>query len=126
MCLGRHFEYKMTNKQHKDDLLSDTKDMMKRTNDLPLHPKNMMLIYQRYMLSSYITLYVNSILSWNLTIADIEITWVKRSLDGIVHQYVRSWLEITIAGTLDDTNLQYDQFKSTKEVITQYRKSKED
>ena len=116
----------MTNKQHKDDLLSDTKDMMKRTNDLPLHPKNMMLINQRYMLSSYITLYVNSILSWNLTIADIEITWVKRSLDGIVHQYVRSWLEITIAGTVDDTNLQYDQFKSTKEVITQYRKSKED
>ena len=25
-----------------------------------------------------------------------------------------------------DTKLQYDQFKSTKEVITQYRKSKED
>ena len=25
-----------------------------------------------------------------------------------------------------DTNLQYDQFKSTKEVITQYRKDKED
>ena len=25
-----------------------------------------------------------------------------------------------------DTNLQFDQFKSTKEVITQYRKNKED
>ena len=105
-------------------------------------------------------------LSWNLTIADIDITWVKQSLYSIVNQYVRSWLEIHIAGTLDiihlskrkfgicyvmvstrfiqcqtvirnnqrkssnndvvriyydtncDTNLQYDQFKFTKEVIT--------
>ena len=117
-----------------------------------------MLIYQRYVVSK---------LSWNLTIADIGITWVKQSLDGIVNQYVRNWLEIPIAGTLDiqlskrkfgicylmlstrftqcqtlilnflrkysnndvvriyydtncDTNLQYDQFKSTKEVINQY------
>ena len=38
--LGRHFDYKMTNNQHKEDLLSHTKDMMKRTDDLPLHPKN--------------------------------------------------------------------------------------
>ena len=109
-------------------------------------------------------------LSWNLTIVDIDITWVKQSLDSIVNQYVRGWLEIPIAGTLDilqlskgkfgicyimistrfaqcqtairnnlrkstnsdvlkmyhdincDTNFQYDQFKSTKEVINQYRK----
>ena len=51
-----------------------------------------MLIYQRYVVSK---------LSWNLTIADIGITWVKQSLDGIVNQYVRNWLEIPIAGTLD-------------------------
>ena len=28
--LGRHFDYKMTNNQHKDDLLSDTKNIMKK------------------------------------------------------------------------------------------------
>ena len=28
--LGRHFYYKMTNNQHKDNLLSDTKDIMKK------------------------------------------------------------------------------------------------
>ena len=66
--LGRHFDYKMTNNQHKYDLLSDTKDMMKRIDDLPLHSKNKMLIYQRYILSK---------LSWNLTISDIDITWVN-------------------------------------------------
>ena len=80
-CLGRHFDYKMTNNQHKDDLLSDTKNIMKKIDDLPLHPKNKMLIYQRYVLSK---------LSWNLTIADIDITWVKQSLDSIVNQFVRS------------------------------------
>ena len=111
-------------------------------------------------------------LSWKLTIADIDITWVKQSLDIIVNQYVRIWLEIPIAFTLDiiqlskrkfgicyvmsstrftqcqtvirnnvrkssnndlvriyyDSNcgtiLQYNQFKSTKEVITQYQKNK--
>ena len=65
---------------------------MKKIDDLPLHPKNKILVYQRYVLSK---------LSWNLTIADINITWVKQSLDSIVNQYVRSWLEIPIAGTLD-------------------------
>ena len=147
----------MTNNHHKEDLLSDTKDMMKEIDDLPLHPKNNRLIYQRYVLSK---------LTWNLIIADLDITRVKQSLDSIVNQYVRSWLEILIAGTLDiiqlpkrkfgicyvmvstrltqcqsvirnnlqkssnngevkiyydtncNTNLQYDQFKYTKEVYS--------
>ena len=130
---------------------------MKEIDDLPLHPKNNGLIYQRYVLSK---------LTWNLIIADLDITRVKQSLDSIVNQYVRSWLEILIAGTLDiiqlskmkfgicyvmvstrltqcqsvirnnlqkssnngevkiyydtncNTNLQYDQFKYTKEVYS--------
>ena len=38
-----------------------------------------MVIYQRYVLSK---------LSWNLTIADIDVTWVKQFLDSIVNQYI--------------------------------------
>ena len=62
-CLGRHFDYKMTNNQHKDDLLSDTKNIMKKKkniyiyiyiDDLSLHPKK-----------------YDANLSWSLTIADI-------------------------------------------------------
>ena len=81
MYLSRHFYYKMTNNQHKDNLLSDTKDIMKKIDDLPHHPKNDMRIYQRHVLSKS---------SRNLTIADIDIAWVKQSLDSIVNQYVRS------------------------------------
>ena len=60
-----------------------------------------MLVYQRLVLSK---------LSWNLTIADIDITWFKQSLDSIVNQYVRSWLEIPIAGTLDIIQLSKRKF----------------
>ena len=57
-CLGRRFDYKMTSNQHKDDLLPDTKNIMKKKYiyiyDLSLHPKK-----------------YDANLSWNLTIADI-------------------------------------------------------
>ena len=69
---------------------------MKRIDDLPLHPKNKLLIYNRYVLFK---------LCWYLTIADIGMTWVKQSLDSTVNQYVRCWLEIPIAGTLDINQL---------------------
>ena len=74
---------------------------MKKIDDLPHHPKNDMLIYQRHVLSKS---------SRNLTIADIDIAWVKQSLDSIVNQYVRSWLEIPIAGTLDIIQLSKRKF----------------
>ena len=45
--LGKHFGYRMSNNQHKEDLLKDTKDVMKRIDNLPLHPTNKLLIYNR-------------------------------------------------------------------------------
>ena len=75
--------------------------MMKRIDDLPLHPKNKILIYNRHVLSK---------LSWNLTIADNDMTWVKQSLDSIVNQYVRGWLEIPIAGTFDIIQISKGKF----------------
>ena len=99
----------MTNIQYKEDLLSDTKDMMKRIDDLRLHPNNKMLIYQRYVVSE---------LSWNLTIAIIDITWVRQSLDSIVNQYVRSWLEFPIAGTLDIIQMSKRKFRVCYIVVS--------
>ena len=60
-----------------------------------------MVIYQRYVLSK---------LSWNLTIADIDVTWVKQFLDSIVNQYIRSWLLIPVAGALDIIQLSKRKF----------------
>ena len=161
--LGRYFDFNMSNDKHKENLINNTKDLLAAIDVLPIHPRNKLLIYHRYLLSK---------LSWDLTVADISITWVKQSLDSIVNQQVRFWLEIPISGTLDiiqlskgkygigflpvssrfaqcqntlrncmknspnrdinkiyevthtATNLQYDQFKSTKEVIKSIRSEK--
>lgn len=41
---------KRSNNQHKEDLLSDTEEIMKRIDEVSFHPKNEILIYYRYML----------------------------------------------------------------------------
>ena len=45
-----------------------------------------------------------------MTIPDTDITWVKQSLNSIVNQYVRSWLEIRITSALDITQLSKIKF----------------
>ena len=75
--------------------------MVNRIDNLSLHSKNKMVIYQRYVLSK---------LNWNLSIADIDITWLKQPLFCIVYQYVRSWLEIPTAVALDIIQLSKRKF----------------
>ena len=41
---------------------------------LPLHPKHKIELYSKYLLSK---------ISWDLTVADLGITWVKQNLDNI-------------------------------------------
>ena len=90
--LGRYFDFNMTNKDHKNILLSKTNELLNTIDNLPLHPKNKILLYQRYVLSK---------ISWYLTVADLPITWVKQNLDNIASKFIRSWLEIPTAGTLN-------------------------
>ena len=45
--------------------------------------------------------YLLSKISWHLTIADIDKTWVKQTLDMMCHNKFRAWLEIPPCGTLD-------------------------
>ena len=90
--LGRYFDFNMTNKDHKNILLSKTNELLNTIDNLPLHPKNKILLYQRYVLSK---------ISWYLTVADLPITWVKQNLDNIASKFIRSWLEIPTAGTFN-------------------------
>ena len=163
--LGWFFNYAMDNKSHKQILLDDIEEMMKTIDKLPLHQKNKILIYSRYVLSK---------LSWHLTVADLPKTWVEDNLDNLCNKYLRYWLEMPILGTLDiislpkskfgpnivpisakfiqcqlairncinkssnedlifihqetswGKNVQYDTFKSTREVLKVMRKEKED
>ena len=49
-------------------------------------------MYQRYVLSK---------ISWHVTVADLPITWVNQILDNIASKFIRWWLEIPTAGTLN-------------------------
>ena len=78
--LGRFFNFYMNNKDHKDLHLSSLHDMLQIVGSLHIHPKNKLLLYHRYILST---------LSWHLTVADLSKTWICEHLDNVVTKYIR-------------------------------------
>ena len=99
---GESFRYfNMSNNQHMSELSSLVQDLMCDIDEKPLHPKNKLLLYSRYVLSK---------LSWHFTVADISKTWIIANLDSIVNGYIRKWLEIPISGTLSNVFLERKEF----------------
>ena len=78
--LGRYFDYDMDNSEHKRELLQRTTEILNIIDCLPLHPRKKLMIYSRYLLSK---------ISWDLTIADLDVTWVKNTLDNLCHNHIR-------------------------------------
>ena len=74
---------------------------MKGIDNLPLHPKNKLLVYRRYVLST---------ISWHFAVADLPRTWVTENLDNLVSRYIRSWLELPVSATLTSLALSKKQF----------------
>ena len=101
LYLGRYFDFHMSNKEHQEILSKMLSEYLSAINDLPLHQKNKILIYQRYVLAK---------ISWHLTVADIPITWVKQNLDNLLSQHLRLWLSIPISGTLNITALSCNKY----------------
>ena len=99
--LGRFFDFEMTNCSHKERLLSMFPSLLKEIDDLPLHPKNKLLLYHRYVLSK---------VSWHFTVADLSKTWVIENLDNLVSKYIRQWLDLPISATLTSIVLSKNQF----------------
>ena len=89
--LGRFFNFDMDNKDHKDILLSNLLAMLKNIDSLTIHPRNRLLLYDRYVLSK---------ISWHLTVADLGKTWICEHLDNIVTKHVRQWLDLPISATI--------------------------
>jgi hypothetical protein len=76
-------------------------DIMNKINELPLHPKNKILLYSRYLLSK---------ISWDFTVSDISKTWICETLDGIASKYIRKWLELPVSATLSNVLLPQSKF----------------
>ena len=99
--LGRYFDFDMSNNNHKAELTTLVNDLMTDIDTKPLHPKNKLLLYSRYVLSK---------LSWHFTVATLSKTWVTENIDPIVNQYIRKWLEVPISGTLSTIFLTNNKF----------------
>ena len=91
----------MSNKDHMNRILDTVNTNMESINNLPLHPKNKMKLYHRYLLSK---------ISWDLTVTDIPETWLKNNVDNLITSYIRLWFEIPIAGTLEGISLPHSKF----------------
>ena len=104
---GRYFNYSMDNKTHKELVIDQAKDIFAKIDALPLHPKNKIMLYSRYLLSK---------VSWHLTVADLTKTWVEQNLDSLYTYYLRLWLEIPPCGTL--SNLCQNKSKFGLNVIS--------
>ena len=68
--LGRYFDFEMTNKEHKLELVAPITNLMKEIDLKPLHPKNKILLYTRF---------VSSKLSWHLTVEPLPKTWILQT-----------------------------------------------
>ncbi len=99
--LGRYFSFHMSDDAHKSEITSLIKDLMSNIDSKPLHPKNKLLLYSRYVLSK---------VSWHFTLSNISQTWVKENIDSVVNSYIRRWLEIPISGTLCSVFMTQNKF----------------
>ena len=91
----------MSEKEDKQELITLMDDIMSEIDLKPLHPKNKLLLYSRYLLPK---------LSWHFTVTTLSKTWVSENMDSVVNKYVRKWLEIPISGTLSNVYLASNKF----------------
>ena len=91
----------MSNNNHKTELTTLIDKLMTDIDSKPLHPKNKLLLYSRFVLSK---------LSWHFTVATLSKTWVTENIDSVVNQYIRKWLQVPVSGTLSNIYLSYNKF----------------
>ena len=98
--LGRWYNFEMDNAEHKASIQL-TNEILMKIDSLPLHPRNKILLYSRYLHAKF---------SWDLTVPDIDKTWIVNNIDNICRQIIKRWLEIPPSGTLDLILLSREKF----------------
>ena len=91
----------MDNKDYKDFLTSNLQTMLNKIDSLYLHPRNKLLLYDRYVLKK---------ISWHLTVADLGKTWIYEHLENMVTKYVRQWLDLPFSATISTIILSHKRF----------------
>ena len=91
----------MSNDTHKSELSQLTSSIPTDIDLLPLHPKNTIVLYNRFLPSK---------LFWLPTVADLPKTWVCELLDYFFAKVIRKWLELPISATLSNIILPLSKF----------------
>ena len=91
----------MSNQLHKTELSHLVTSTLNTIDSLLLHPKNKLLLYNRYLLSR---------ISWHLTVCDLSKTWIIQHLDNTVSHCIRKWLDLPITSTLSNILLPREKF----------------
>ena len=132
----------MSDEKHKSELTSLAEELMADIDSKPLHPKNKILLYSRYVLSK---------LSWHFTVTSLSKTWVIENIDSNVNSYILNTCPPSIKfiqcqtvlrkalktspnvainelwkSTSNSKNIQYDIYHSTKQVLKDFRSGQED
>ena len=90
--VGSWYNFEIDDAEHKANIIQLTNVILMKIDSLLLHPRNKILLYSRYL---------HAKLSWDLTVVDIDKTWIVNNIDNICRQFIRRWLEIPPSGTLD-------------------------
>ncbi|CAB4044809.1 Hypothetical predicted protein [Paramuricea clavata] len=98
--LGRFFDFDTSDHEHKSELMFLIDELMSDINHKPLHQKNKLILYNRYVLSK---------ISWHLTVSPLSKTLVTETINSVINQYIRKWLEIPISGTLSNIYLTHNK-----------------
>ena len=77
--LGRYFDFIMSDKQHKSDIIDSITYLITDIDQKPLHPKNKIALYRNHALTKT---------SWHFTVANLFKTWVIENLDSITNSYI--------------------------------------
>ena len=99
--LGGHSDFDISNNMHNSELSDSLNAALSEIDLLPLHPRNILLFYSKYLRFK---------LSWHITVENLPKTWVCEDLYNNVAKYLRKWLELPISTTLSNIVLPYNKF----------------
>ena len=87
MYLGKLFSAQMDNEEAKNNILNKLTALLKKLTNLPIKPQTKLKILRRVVYPR---------ISFELKVYDFSLTWIKNSLDAVVTENVRKWLELPI------------------------------
>ena len=99
--LGKMFSYTMGTDEIRNELEEELTSYLDKVDKLPLHPKNKLLIINKFVYNK---------LRWRLSVYHLSESWATKSLDGKVIHYVKRWLHFHQGANLTHLKLSVSKF----------------